>query len=90
LDFSPAILAAKELAVSVGVFGAALLIVALGVAWHLPKILSVLREILRDWQELSLKRQELRHRISRDSESFALEIAKKKLKLVKDQKLEIG
>lgn len=78
------------MALSVGVLGAAILILALGTAWHLPKILSIIREIIRDWQELSLKRRELRHRIKRDSESFALEIAAKKIQLVKRSKPEVG
>lgn len=82
--------AITNMALSVGVLGAAILILALGTAWHLPKILSIIREIIRDWQELSLKRRELRHRIKRDSESFALEIAAKKIQLVKRSKPEVG
>ena len=88
-DWDKCLVAIKDLAQAVGVTGAALLILALGVAWHLPKIMSVSREILREWQELSLKRDALRHRIRCESESFALEIAAKKRQLVKQSELEI-
>jgi hypothetical protein len=81
--------ALRELAASVGVSGAALLIMVSGIALRLPKLLAILRDFVKDWQEYSLKRRELLHRIERDRDAFALEIEEKRRQLAKPRE-EIG
>ncbi|WP_155931311.1 MULTISPECIES: hypothetical protein [Methylosinus] len=72
-----------ELAKMVGVPGAALLIISLGIAIKSDKIAETCRGIIRDWQDHSRKCRELDHRIARDSETIGLEIARKSEQVVK-------
>jgi hypothetical protein len=72
-----------NLAKAVGVSGAALLILSLGVAYHLPKLAATLRQIVKDWHDHTRKSKELDHRIRRDSATLGLEIARKSAQVVK-------
>lgn len=67
----------SKLASAVGAPGAALLLLCLGIAWHLPKLAGVVRQIVKDWQDHSRKTRELEHRIASESAALRLEIERK-------------
>lgn len=69
------------LAKEVGATGAAALVLAAGIAWKLPKILTVLRDMVLDCQNYKLKRLELEHRIRSDNESRKLAIKERKAQI---------
>jgi hypothetical protein len=66
------------LASAVGVPGAALLILAIGLAVKGDKIAETIRGTIRDYHDHSRKSRELDHRIKRDSDAIGLEIADRK------------
>jgi hypothetical protein len=87
VNVAPEISAAGDLASKVGILGGAVILVALGIAiaiaTRFPEILKQFREFVKDWQEWSLKRRALQHRISQESEMFRLEIEEKRRQIVR-------
>jgi Co/Zn/Cd efflux system component len=57
-----------DLAKAVGVTGAAILILAVGIAWKIDKILSIYRDMLNDKRKHELKLLEVKGRIIREFE----------------------
>lgn len=69
-----AIDSARQLASEIGLLGAALLILIVGIAWHLPKLAGIVREIIRDWQNHVRKTLDLKHRIERDTRAIGAKL----------------
>ncbi|WP_148043029.1 hypothetical protein [Methylocystis hirsuta] len=90
MSYGEIITAAKDLAVAIGVPGACLLIISLGVARKPAEVVTAVRGIINDFWEHRRKSRELDARIERETIALGREIAQATEKVKKLSKTEEG
>jgi hypothetical protein len=73
-DFGSFINAAGSLAKEIGVSGAFIVILGVGIAFHLPRLAETVRLALKDWYDARRKGKELTFRIARETAQLDVEL----------------